>query len=213
MGIWHGIRQRLTGWLNQRTETSRRLVAQSTVLGGPVLLRHRLMARAYFSVAASTWDESDIVEDHFDSFEAGLERVEEAHRALDMGTGAGGSAAMVARRFPEAEVIGIDLSRRMLRLARRRHPEPNLEFRRASVERLPFPDRSFDLVTMSNAVPKLAELARVAEDGARVLITNTFVQSPDENMWMPVWTKAGFRMLDSAEVATGYWQLWEREAR
>jgi ubiquinone/menaquinone biosynthesis C-methylase UbiE len=186
------------------------LVAQSTFLGDPVRLRHRVVARAYFSLAASTWDESDLVEDHFTSFEAGLRQLDSARRALDLGTGGGGSAAMVARRFPEAKVVGIDLSRRMLRVARRRHPEQNLEFRRAAVDRLPFADRSFDLVTMSNAVPHLGELARVTESGATVLITNTFTPLPDESMWEPAWNDAGFRELGSEEIARGYWQIWER---
>lgn len=189
------------------------LVAQSTFLGDKVSLRHRLIARAYFSLAASTWDESDLVEDHFVSFEAGLGQLESARSALDLGTGGGGSAAMVARRFPEARVVGIDISRRMLRIARRRHPEPNLDFQRAGVDRLPFPDRSFDLVTISNAVPHLGELSRVTEDGAKVLITNTFTPLPDESMWIPAWTEAGFRELAAEEVARGYWQIWERTAQ
>jgi ubiquinone/menaquinone biosynthesis C-methylase UbiE len=197
-------------WFNSRSEASRMLVAQSMVLGDPVHWRHRLIARAYFSIAASTWDESEIVDDHFASFEAGLERIDRATNALDLGTGAGGSAAMVAQRFPAAEVTGVDLSRRMLRLARRRHAEPNLNFRHASVQRLPFSDRTFDLVTLSNAVPELSELSRVTEPGAKVLITNTFVPLPDEKMWTPVWVQAGFRELESAELVDGYWQIWER---
>jgi hypothetical protein len=30
-------------------------------------------------------------------------------------------------------------------------------------------------------------------------------------MWTPVWTAARFRKLASAELANGYWQLWERQ--
>jgi len=207
------LAQRAVDWLNERSQKSRMLVAQSTVLGDPVKLRHRIIARAYFSLAASTWDESDLVEDHFDSFEAGLARIDSARSALDLGTGGGGSAAMVAQRFPDADVVAVDLSRRMLRIARRRHPEENLEFRHAGVDKLPFADRSFDLVTISNAVPHLGELARVTGEGAKVLITNTFTPLPDEEMWSPVWTEAGFRELAAEEVARGYWQIWERTAQ
>lgn len=188
------------------------MVAESMVTGAKVARRHRIITSAYFSLAASYWDEADVSADHFAAFEAGLGRIPQASRALDLGTGVGGSAALVARRFPTAQVVATDLSRRMLRLARQRHREPNLEFRRARVERLPFADQCFDLVTLSNAVPSLKELARVTRPGGRVLMANTFFPRPDAEMWIPLWTKAGFHEVDTAELAGGHWEVWERSA-
>lgn len=61
-------------------------------------------------------------------------------RVLDVGTGPGLVAAAAAERG--AEVIGVDFSRTMLTTARERHP--NLEFREAAAESLPFEDGEFD---------------------------------------------------------------------
>ena len=44
-------------------------------------------------------------------------------RALDLGTGTGAGAVAIARRFPEAEVVGADLSDQMLDEARRLLPD------------------------------------------------------------------------------------------
>jgi len=66
-------------------------------------------------------------------------------RHLDVATGPGLLAAEAHRRG--ARVIAVDLSPGMVELAGRLHPD--VEFRIAEVERLPFPDRSFDAITCS----------------------------------------------------------------
>jgi SAM-dependent methyltransferase len=66
-------------------------------------------------------------------------------RHLDVATGPGLLAAEAARRG--ARVAGVDLSPGMIELAGKLHPD--IDFRVAEVEHLPFPDRSFDGVTCS----------------------------------------------------------------
>ena len=57
-------------------------------------------------------------------YEAALEQVDPApKRALDLGTGTGGAAFAIARRFPETEVIGADLAGGMIEQARRNLPD------------------------------------------------------------------------------------------
>ncbi len=48
--------------------------------------------------------------------------LEAAHRVVDLGCGPGNSTELLAHRFPEAEVIGIDTSADMLATARARMP-------------------------------------------------------------------------------------------
>jgi len=48
-----------------------------------------------------------------------------------------------------AEVFGIDISKRMLDYAKRANKDKNINFIRADVNHLPFPDRSFDIVLAS----------------------------------------------------------------
>ena len=63
-------------------------------------------------------------------------------RVLDVATGPGLAAAAAADRG--AEVVGVDLSPRMIELARAANP--GLEFREADVAVLPFPEGAFDAV-------------------------------------------------------------------
>jgi ubiquinone/menaquinone biosynthesis C-methylase UbiE len=87
-------------------------------------------------------------------------------RVLDVGTGTGVAAHALAGWFPSAEVIGVDLSSAMVAEARRKGGRARFEVGDAS--HLPFPDGSFDLVVLMNAVPFFDELARVLAPGAYV---------------------------------------------
>ncbi|WP_205471942.1 class I SAM-dependent methyltransferase [Nocardioides sp. SYSU D00038] len=93
-------------------------------------------------------------------------------RVLDAGTGSGELLPVLAATG--AEVTGADPAAGMVALARRRHPVVV----RAGLERLPFADASFDVVTMVNALQlagdtgsALAEVARVLAPGGRVAVS------------------------------------------
>lgn len=95
-------------------------------------------------------------------------------RLLDVASGPGSVAAAALRRG--ARPVGVDLSPRMVELARRLHP--GIEFREADVERLPFPDRAFDGVVCSFGLghfpypeAAVAECLRVAKAGGRLALS------------------------------------------
>jgi len=69
-------------------------------------------------------------------------------RALDLGCGAGQLARHLAT-MGAAEVVGIDVSERMLALARAEWAHPRVTYRRESVEEVAFPAARFDLVVSS----------------------------------------------------------------
>ncbi len=108
-----------------------------------------------------------------------LARVQAGVRALDLCCGTGDLALALARRG--AEVVGLDFSQPMLEVAQRRKPTPpralrNLHFIRADAQRLPFPDNSFEIVTVGYGLRNLAsweaglgEMQRVARPGGRLL--------------------------------------------
>src|SRR4030095_14784760 len=74
--------------------------------------------------------------------------VVDGQRVLDLGCGAGQLAHHLAT-LGAAEVIGLDVSERMLALARERGGHPRVTYRREAVEAAAFPLARFDLVVSS----------------------------------------------------------------
>jgi SAM-dependent methyltransferase len=132
----------------------------------------RLLTRRQFDAIAPRWDTMRMP-DSLAPFEAALAAVEPAPtRVLDLGTGTGAGARAVAARFPAAEVVGADLSERMVAEARRTLPSElagRVRFEVADASNLPYEPGSFDLVTLSNMIPFFDELARVLPPGGRAL--------------------------------------------
>ena len=132
----------------------------------------RGVTRRQFDAVAPKWNTMRMP-DSLAPFEAALAAVEPApQRALDLGTGTGAGARAVAERFPDAEVVGADLSERMLAEARAGLPAElagRVRFERADASALPFGDGAFQLVTLSNMIPFFDELARVLAPGGAIV--------------------------------------------
>ena len=134
----------------------------------------RRVTRWQFDRIAPQWDEMRSGE-AFAPLEAALDSIEAAPtRALDLGTGTGRAAFLLARRYPEAEVVGVDIAPAMLAEARRLTPRElrgRVRFEGADAEHLPYPDASFDLVSLANMIPFFPELARVTTPGGAVVFS------------------------------------------
>jgi ubiquinone/menaquinone biosynthesis C-methylase UbiE len=132
----------------------------------------RPLLKLQFDLLAPKW-RSMLLEDSLASYEAGLEKMASPPaRAMDLGTGTGAGAIAIARRFPQARVVGVDLSDAMLDEARRGLPDDlrdRVEFQRADGAALPFPGASFDLVAHANMIPFFDEVARVLAPGGYAL--------------------------------------------
>ena len=72
-------------------------------------------------------------------------------RILDLGCGTGSTTLMLKQAFPQAQVIGLDLSPYMLVRAEDKANKAGLDiqWRHGNAEHTGFPDASFDLVTAS----------------------------------------------------------------
>ena len=138
--------------------------------------------RRIFDAVAVRWTETRRP-DYLAAYEAALDTLGTApRRVLDVGTGPGLGARLGARRFPEADGVGVDISTRMLAEARRGLPgalAERVRFEEGDAARLPYADGSFDLVTMNNMIPFFDELARVvAPGGALAIAFSSGAQTP-----------------------------------
>ncbi len=95
---------------------------------------------------------------------------------LDVATGTGDLAYLAARKFPRLHIVGVDLTRRMLTVARGKAPAVPIAWVQNDGLRLAFPDGRFDAVTsgfMMRNVPDvpaaLREQVRVVKRGGRVV--------------------------------------------
>lgn len=142
----------------------------------------RPLMRRQFDAMAPVWD-SMRMEDTFAPYEAGLAALEQPPgRVLDLGTGTGAGALTLARRFPEARIVGVDLSDAMLEQARRNTPpelQERVTFERGDASALRFEDASFDLVAHANMIPFFDEVARVVAPGGHALFAfSSGVETP-----------------------------------
>jgi len=148
-------------------------LATNAVVRAPWLWRlFRGPLERQFSWLAPRWD-TIRSPDHLVAFEAALAAVSRPPRSvLDLGTGTGDAALAMARAFPDAEVVGVDLSAEMVEHARRKVPlelTPRVRFERADSARLPYSNGAFDLVGLANMIPFFDELARVVAPGGSAI--------------------------------------------
>jgi ubiquinone/menaquinone biosynthesis C-methylase UbiE len=91
---------------------------------------------------------------------------------LDLGSGTGYLAIEIARKSPGLQVYGIDLSRRMVKIARRHaRGVDNAQFVFGNAAQLPFRDNSIDLVVSTGASHHWKTPRLVFDECHRVLKT------------------------------------------
>jgi SAM-dependent methyltransferase len=166
------------------------------VLRGPV--------RRFFDREAARWNQhtapvSEPLEAALDSLHGPPARV------LDIGTGTGRAAAAAARRFPEANVTGVDLSEEMVRIAGE-NLDPELAgrvtFALGDASAVPFDDASFDLVIHLNVPVFFGETARLLRPGGHAIVvaglgTGTPIYVPHDDL------RSGFARHGMSESARG----------
>ena len=100
-------------------------------------------------------------------------------RLLDVATGTGAQAFAFAGKV--REVVGIDLSEEMLRVARRKNRFPNVRFQQGDAADCQFEDESFDASCVSFALHEMPmsireravrEMVRVTQRGGLIIVVD-----------------------------------------
>ena len=117
-----------------------------------------------------------------------LARPSAADTCLDLGTGAGHTAAALAEHA--AQVVGLDVAAGMLRAARELYPRPNLEFIQAPAQDTGLPSESFNIITARHTLhhhpdpaATLAEAARLLKPNGRLVIADEITPDAEVDAW------------------------------
>jgi demethylmenaquinone methyltransferase/2-methoxy-6-polyprenyl-1,4-benzoquinol methylase len=142
--------------------------------------------KKYYSLNKRVWD---ILAPCYDVIVLPFSRIRErvveltnankSSRILDVATGTGKQAFAFARRG--YDVVGVDLSEAMLKVAAQKNKYANAKFSHADATSLPFEDGNFDISSISFALHEmpltigekvLAEMSRVTKPGGTVVVVD-----------------------------------------
>jgi SAM-dependent methyltransferase len=129
--------------------------------------------RGMFDGLAPNW-ETRLGPHHLGALELALADLPAPRRILDLGTGTGVVAQALAARYPEAEIVGIDVSPGMIEQARRALPSAlagRVRFETGDAAALACGDGTFELVALMNMIPFWDELARVTAPGGTLVVS------------------------------------------
>jgi len=140
------------------------------------------MIRAYFNQKAASWDETSSERDT-----TKLERmakrldIKPGSIVLDVGTGTGVFIPFLLREIGEGgRIIVLDFAEKMLRRARAKGLNGNIDYLCADVTSIPLGNEIFDIIVCYSSFPHfqdksraLAEMKRVIKGGGRLLICHT----------------------------------------
>jgi len=140
------------------------------------------MVRAHFNQKAARWDET--------SSERDVTRLERMAKrldiklgsiVLDVGTGTGAFIPFLLREIGGGgRIIALDFAEKMLRRARAKGSNGNIDYLCADVTNIPLGNEIFDIIVCYSSFPHfqdkpraLAEMNRVIKRGGRLLICHT----------------------------------------
>lgn len=140
-----------------------------------------------------------------------------AARIMDVATGTGDVAFELLKRYPEAEINGVDLSAGMLEVARRKARDiPGAErvaFRQGDSLALPYDDGTYDLVTIAYGVRNFAHLDRGLTEICRTLRPGGTICIIELSVPANAVMRAGYRLYSNCLIPlVGRWVSGDKSA-
>ena len=161
------------------------------------------VASQLFSLVSPVYDEVTATEGYGEALELALLDLRGSpQRILDVACGTGFATLRLARQYPDAEVLGVDVSPKMVGVAGDNAAREGLaaSFAVGDGSALPYPDQSFDLAVCMNAPPYADELLRVLRPRGKALVVFSFGGPWVELAWS---TLADRFLLGGASQAKG----------
>jgi demethylmenaquinone methyltransferase/2-methoxy-6-polyprenyl-1,4-benzoquinol methylase len=90
-------------------------------------------------------------------------------KLIDLATGTGDLALALQQKLPQTEIVGVDFSAEMLALAKAKGVRQTMF---ADAMKLPFPDGSFDCITIAFGLRNLPDIGMALKEMARVINSN-----------------------------------------
>ena len=128
---------------------------------------------------------------------------------LDAGCGEGTVTARVARRFPRASVVGLDVGDPRLVAEWEERAGENLAFHSGSAYSLPYPDGAFELVCALEVLEHLERPAEGLDELARVSSRALVLSVPREPLWRALNVASG-RYVRARGNTPGHVNHWSR---
>lgn len=95
-------------------------------------------------------------------------------KVLDLCTGTGDMAGFVKEKCADSDVVGLDISSKMLDIAKKKHP--NIKFIQGDASKMPFEDTDFDFIistfgyrNIKDKEKAIIEIRRILKNGGQFL--------------------------------------------
>lgn len=167
--------------------------------------------RRFFAAAAPGWDERVRPDqrDHLEPLVAAVERLDlSPRRILDVGTGTGAGARWLARRFEQAEVLGIDVAPEMIDLAAAKAGE-RVRFEVAEPREVASSHGPFDLIVHLNCPVLFDDVAAALDvDGTVIVAASHGSRTPFYTSHAALrrgFRRAGLTTRDEGKAGAGTW--------
>ncbi len=149
----------------------------------------------------------------------GLKQIQiKPRQIIDLATGTGFAAFKMAEAFPDAAIEAIDQAEKMIKLAREKAKQKNVEnirFMTGNALALKCPDDKYDLLVTSNAPVYLQEAGRILKSGGYILISFSFFGAAVARARKDIiqfMENNGFKLVKLETAATGAYILGQKEA-
>ena len=189
------------------------------------------MIRAHFNQIAAKWDETRWLGDDMTKLERVAKRLDirPGSTVLDVGTGTGVFIPFLLSEIGEdGRIVALDFAEKMLRQARVKGFNGNIDYLHADVISLPLHEAIFDIVVCFDCFPHfqdkpraLAEMNRIIKSDGRLLICHSSSRArineihrqipavehdiiPDEGEMQMLLLMAGFTEIEIDDNSEGY---------